>query len=261
MNQETSETQVPPTLTEDAFLDGKLRILQPEKGYRAGIDAVFLGATVSSQPGEKLFELGIGTGVASLCALTRNPLLWVTGVEVAGRYAMLCSENAERNGFADRVRVIHADVKEVLRRDLATMPEHETFDHAIANPPFYDEDKTTASPNLLKARANAFKAGDLEVWIKAMHAMLQLRGTMAIVHRVDALGSLLHSMTGRFGDIRIAPLYVREGTVASRVIVQGIKGSKAPMQLLRGLVLHDETSNFTPEANAVLREGAAWPLR
>lgn len=252
---------MPTSLTDDAFLDGKLRILQPERGYRAGIDAVFLGATVHAKPGEMLYELGIGTGVASLCALTRNRFIHVTGVESASRHALLCEENAARNGFADRVRVIHADVKEALRKDLASMPQHGSFHHAIANPPFFDDDKATSSPNILKARANVFKAGDLELWIKAMHTMLMSRGTMAIIHRVDALGSLLHSMAGRFGDIRIGPLFVREGAPASRVIVQGIKGSRAPMQLLRGVLLHDETSNFTPEANAVLRDGVGWPLR
>ena len=38
---------VPASLTEDAFLGGKLSILQPEKGYRAGIDAVFLGSIIA----------------------------------------------------------------------------------------------------------------------------------------------------------------------------------------------------------------------
>jgi hypothetical protein len=33
------------------------------------------------------------------------------------------------------------------------------------------------------------------------------------------------------------------------------------MQLLHGLVLHDQSGRFTPEAEAVLRDGAAWQLR
>ncbi len=44
-----SSGAIPPTLTEDGFLNGRLRILQPEKGYRAGIDAVFLAASVPEQ--------------------------------------------------------------------------------------------------------------------------------------------------------------------------------------------------------------------
>ena len=37
---------VPASLTEDGFLGGRLRILQPEKGFRAGIDSVFLAAAI-----------------------------------------------------------------------------------------------------------------------------------------------------------------------------------------------------------------------
>ena len=39
-----ASSAVPHSLTDDAFLGGRLHMLQPEKGYRAGIDAVFLAA-------------------------------------------------------------------------------------------------------------------------------------------------------------------------------------------------------------------------
>jgi tRNA1(Val) A37 N6-methylase TrmN6 len=249
------------SLTDDAFLDGRLQILQPEKGYRAGIDAVFLAAAIPCAAGESLFEAGIGTGVAALCAIARNPTVHVTGIEIAARYAMMCEENAKRNGFGHSVKVIHADVKEALRKDLSHLPQHGSFSHAFANPPYFEEAKSTASPNLLKAQAHAFGPDDLEIWVKVMHVMVALRGTVTIVHRAETLGKILNAMDDRFGDIRVAPLYARQGTAASRVVVQGVKGSKAPMQLLPGLILHGENSQFTPDAEAVLRDGSTWRLR
>lgn len=252
---------VPNSLTEDAFLGGRLRILQPEKGYRAGIDAVFLAAAIPVAAGETVFEAGIGAGVAALCLIARNPAIHVTGIEVAARYAMMCEENAKRNGYGQLMKVIHADVKDAMRRDLTIMPQHGTFAHAFANPPYFEEGKVTPSPSLLKAQAHSFGPDDLDLWIKVMHAMVSLRGTVTLIHRADSLGKILVSMEERFGDIRVAPLYAREGTAASRVIVQGVKGSKAPMQLLPGLILHGEGNAFTPDADAVLREGMAWRLR
>jgi tRNA1(Val) A37 N6-methylase TrmN6 len=251
----------PHALTEDAFLGGKLRILQPERGYRAGIDAVFLAASIPAQTGDAVFEAGIGAGVASLCVLARTPGIHVTGMEITARYAMMCEENAKRNGFGPNLRVIHADVKEALRKDLAYMPQHGTFAHAFANPPYFEDGKVTASPSLLKAQAHAFGPEDLELWIKVMSAMVCLRGTITLIHRPETLGKILHAMDDRFGDIRVAPLYAREGTAASRVVVQGVRGSKAPMQLLPGLILHGRDNAFTADADAVLREGLAWRLR
>ncbi|MDP8996554.1 MAG: methyltransferase [Pseudomonadota bacterium] len=251
----------PSSMTDDAFLGGKLKILQPEKGYRAGIDAVFLGASIPIKDGDTVFEVGIGAGVASLCLLARNSNILVTGIESNTRYAILCEQNAKRNNFSDSVRIIHADVKDAMRRDLADMPAHGSFAHAFANPPYFEDGKVTQSPSLLKAAAHSFAPDDLEQWIKVLHAMVTLRGTVTIVHRAETLGKLLTSMESKFGDIRIAPLYAREGSAASRVIVQGVKGSRAPMQLLPGMVLHTEDNNFTPDAEAVLREGATWALR
>ena len=252
---------IPPTLTEDAFLGGRLRILQPEKGFRAGIDSVFLAAAVPCDAGEAVFEAGIGPGVAALCLLARNPGISLTGVEAATRYAMICEENAKRNGVSDRLRVIHADVREALRRDQMGMPAPGSFAHAMCNPPFFDEGKSTPSPHLLKSQAHAFGPEDLELWAKLLHAMLIPRGSVTIVHRADSLGPLLDSLQNRFGDIRIAPLFPRQGAPASRILVQGIKGSKAPLQILPGLVLHGDGNGFTSDADAVLRDGAAFPLR
>ena len=42
---------------------------------------------------------------------------------------------------------------------------------------------------------------------------------------------------------------------------EGVKGSKGPMQLLPGLVLHGPNAQFTPEAESILRDGLAWRLR
>jgi tRNA1(Val) A37 N6-methylase TrmN6 len=252
---------VPTSLTDDGFLGGRLNMLQPEKGYRAGIDAVFLASTIPCRAGDTLFEAGVGAGVSALCVAARVSDVHVTGVEVASRYAMMAEQNAKRNGLSDRLRVIHGDVKDALRRDLADWPAHGSFSHAFANPPWHDVDKASASPNGLRAVANTCEPEDLELWVKVLATMVTLRGTATVIHRAETLGRLLGAMEDRFGDIRVAPLFAREGTAASRVIVQGVKGAKGPMQLLPGLVLHGAGSKFTPEAEAILRDAMAWRLR
>ena len=248
-------------MTEDGFLGGRLKILQPEKGYRAGIDAVFLAASIPCKPGEPVFEAGIGTGVAALCLVERVPSVHVTGIELASRHAYLAEENARRNNLDRSIRIIHGDVKDALRRALAHMPEQGSFAHAYANPPYFEHDKATPSPAALKATAHTFAPEDLEIWVKVLLAMIIPGGTVTFIHRAQSLGQLLAAMEGRFGDIRVAPLHPREGAAASRIIVQGVKGSKSPMQLLRGLVLHGTNAKFTTEAEAILRNGLAWQLR
>ena len=68
-------------------------------------------------------------------------------------------------------------------------------------------------------------------------------------------------MEGRFGDIRVAPLYAARGTRRVARHRPGRQGLARAMQLLPGLILHGDDGKFTPAAEAILREGAAWPMR
>jgi tRNA1(Val) A37 N6-methylase TrmN6 len=252
---------IPPSLTEDGFLNGRLRILQPDKGYRAGIDAVFLAASVPGTAGERIFEAGMGTGVAALCLAHRVPSLQITGIELHARYALLAEQNARRNECGSGIKVIHGDIKDALRRDVAHMPAPASFAHVFANPPYFEEGQSTPSPVAAKAGAHSFGPEDLDQWVKALHSLLEARGTITLIYRAEALTKVLGALEGRFGDVTVAPLFPRAGVAAARIIVQGVKGSRAPIQLLPGLVLHGPDGKFTPSAEGILRDGAAWRMR
>ncbi|MEM7424533.1 MAG: methyltransferase [Pseudomonadota bacterium] len=262
LKQDQSGPELPSSLTDDAFLGGRVKVLQPEKGYRAGIDAVFLAATIPMEPGQTALEAGCGVGVVSLCVAARVANVHITGVEIVSRYSIVAEENIKRNGFGGNIQVITGDVKEATRKDLTQWPPAESFNHVFANPPFFDEDKVRKSPVSLRDSARTFGPDDLEVWVKVMAALAVNKGSVTVVHRADSLGRLLSAFAAaKIGAVHVAPLYAREGYPASRVVVQGIKGSKAPMQVLRGLVLHDQTNAFTAPASAILRDGAAYALR
>ena len=81
-----------------------------------------------------------------------------------------------------------------------------------------------------------------------------------MIHRADAVGEILTAFAGRFGGLLVFPLYPRPGASAARVLVQGIKGSNAPIELRPGLVLHAAGNRFQLEVEAILRGGAALSL-
>ena len=59
--------------TEDRVLDGRVRLRQPARGYRAGLDAALLAAACDARPGERVIEAGCGAGGALLAAAARRP--------------------------------------------------------------------------------------------------------------------------------------------------------------------------------------------
>jgi tRNA1(Val) A37 N6-methylase TrmN6 len=248
--------------TADAFLGGALDILQPSRGYRAGIDAVLLAAAVpaSAGGGQRVLDAGAGVGVAGLAVARRIPDAQVILVERDVELARLGRSNIERNGLSDRVRLVEADLELALGGQPALAELSGKLDHALANPPFHSEDRGTPAPDPAKAASNAMAETGLPRWLRFLSAMVRPGGSVTLIHKAEALPALLAACEGRFGALVVLPIHARAEAPAIRVIVRGIKGSRGPLRLNPQLTLHGEGHAFRPEVELVLRGGAALPL-
>lgn len=256
-----ADTAPAPTATDDAFLGGGLNILQPKTGYRAGLDGVLLAASVVAGDGDAVLDVGAGVGVVGLAVARRLAHARVCLIERDPRLAGLARRNIERNALSERVRLIEADLARPLSEIITLGAPAESFDHVLANPPFHTEGHGTAASDPVKAGANAMPQGDLDRWVRFMAGMARPGGTATVIHRADALQSLLNALAGRFGGAIVLPIHPREGEAASRVLVQAIKGSRAALELRPGLVLHNADHSFRTDVEAILRHGAALTLR
>ena len=255
-----SEPGSTPTTTDDAFLGGALQILQPQSGYRAGLDAVLLAAAATAGAGTRVLDVGSGVGVVGLAVARRIPDAHVTLVERDPLLAGLARANIARNGLSDRVGLIEADVAQPLGELAQLGALAETFDCVLANPPYHAHGRGTAARDTIKANANAMAEGDLDRWARFMAAMVRPGGCAILIHKAEAVPELMAAFTGRFGELLLVPIHPRAKSPASRVILRGIKGSRAPLQVRPGVVLHDPTGRFMPEVEAILRHGAALDL-
>ncbi len=132
----------------------------------------------------------------------------------------------------------------------------EAYDHVIANPPFYLHGRSrSASPQ--KAAARAMPEGELEAWLRFLAAAAKPSGSCTIIHTAEALPQLLDAFERRFGGLRITPLYPKADAPAIRVIIGGTKGSRAPLAIAPGVILHEKDGTPTTAARAILREGCA----
>jgi tRNA1(Val) A37 N6-methylase TrmN6 len=241
----------------DDFLGGRLSVVQPRAGHRAGSDAVFLAAAVPAKSGERVLDVGAGVGVAGLCLLTRVPGILVIAVEIDAGLCALAAENAARNGFAARFEIVTADVTSPGKVLNAAGLRRESYHQLIANPPFHPEGRVRAAPNAARASAHVMGAGGLAAWMRFFAAMAAPDARLTLVHRPDCLGELLELLDGRFGDVTVVPLFPKRAQPAGRILVQAKKGSRAGLSLLPGLVLHEEDGSYTEAAESILRGGEA----
>lgn len=242
-------------LSRDAFLDGRLRIRQPLKGYRAATDPVLLAASVPAQSAQSVLDLGCGAGVAALCLAARVPGLRLTGIEVQPDYAAL----ARRNAVENRLDL------EVIEGDLAALPRslrNRSFDHVIANPPYHAKDKGSPATDAGRERALREET-PLAVWIATAARRLSPKGYLSMIQTVERLPEMLVALSGCMSSLEIKPIAPRTGRAANRVLVRARKTGRAGFRLHAPLILHEglvhdgDGENFTPAVQRILRDAVA----
>lgn len=246
-------------VTDDAVLGGRLRLLQPRRGHRVGHDAILLAAATEAENGERAVEFGAGVGAAGLAVALRVPGLEATLLEIDPALAALACDNAARNGLADRVNVACLDITDRAACDAARLGPA-SVDRILMNPPFNDPTRQNVSPDGGRRLAHVAGEDTLKRWLASAARLLRPQGVVTLIWRADGLADVLDGLARDFGGVAVRPVYPREGEPAIRILVAAVKGSRAPLALLPGLVLAGADGRPAAAAEAVLRDGAVLPL-
>jgi tRNA1(Val) A37 N6-methylase TrmN6 len=238
--------------TDDTVLDGRVKLRQPARGYRAGLDAALLAAACDAGDGARVIEAGCGAGGALLAAAVRRPGARFVGVERDPAAAALARENLAGNALSTRVEIVEGDVG-VRFSGLGLEP----FDAAMANPPFFDDPDALRGPSA--ERRAAWMADDgLAAWTGFLSKAVREGGSITVIHRADRLADLLALLGEKAGSFQVRPIHPFAEAPAKRVLVRALKSGKAPLRLLPALVLHARDGGaHTPAAEAILRGRAA----
>lgn len=249
-----------PEISDDRLLGGRVRLLQPKRGYRAGMDAALLAAACDLKPGERALEAGCGAGAALFQAAARRPEGRFTGVERDPSSLSLAQRNIVLNGAEDRVAVRAGDVGRGFAAQGFLAPGEPPFDLAFANPPFFDDQTAMRAPAPEKRHAWIADTG-LNSWTRFLLKAVREGGRVILIHRAQRLDDVLALLGGQAGSFQIRPVHSFATDPAKRVLVRAVKTGKAPLKLLPPLVLHDRSgAKHTPEAEAILRgeAGIEW---
>ncbi len=262
MNSQNNKFNFDFETTDDRILGGKLSILQPRNGPRAAIDAIFLASAVPGRLDQYslVLDAGAGSGVVSLALACRLKGISCIGIDLEPQLVELAKFNSERNGLSDRVRFLVGDVRQSSLMGRNTALTREGFDHVVANPPYYIDGSARKSSHKFKDRAHFQGTDELDAWVRFLTSALRAKGTLTMIHVPEILTQLLNCLDGRFGSLSVFPLFPKKGRKASRILVQGVKASRAPLTLMPGLVLHESNGEYTVRAQEILRDGQALSL-
>ncbi len=223
-------------ITKDHFFNSRMVLKQPAKGHRIGLDAMLL-AEFAPLNAQYVADLGAGVGAVGIAYALNNPDANVILVERDRDIAGLAHENLGLNGLNPRVALCEADLFAPAKiRELAGLLPR-SVDLVLTNPPFLNEADTRASPIDKRRSAHVLEGGTLDDWLRAAAHLLKPSGILAMIHRADALHSILNALQGRFGGIELTPVQPFGAQPASRLLVKAVLGSRKKLKVMPSLIL------------------------
>lgn len=232
--------------TRDTLLCGRVILHQPKHGFRSSLDPVLLAGWLGPPYGHFL-DIGSGTGALSFLLLARDPDARGTAVEIQAHLAALSQAAAQENSFAERLEIIHQDVR--------AFAEHTThrFNYIVINPPF----RPVGTGNLPTKPDRAFAHHEVSLtlrdWTKVACRTLRPDGRLAVIFPANRYLELIRTLEANgFFLQRSRPILSHLHEPAIRWLVEA---SLIPTQPLiePPLIVH-EADQFSPEVRLMLGE-------
>jgi len=103
---------------------------QDRTAMKVCTDACVLGAWADVD-GQRLLDIGTGTGLLALMAAQRNPTACIDAVEMDAAACGQARENVAASPFSERIKVIQERIQAF------SLAEAAQYDRVLINPPFY----------------------------------------------------------------------------------------------------------------------------
>ena len=159
---------------------GPYMLSWPEGVFPLGGDALALGEFASVKPGQRVCDLGAGSGALLLLLARRADGLALTGVELDPLSACTARENLEANRLP----------AEIVCGDLRSLPlPAGGFDLVVSNPPYFPVGSGTSS-----GPARSEEHCTLEELCAAAGRITKNGGRFALCHRPERLADVICSL-------------------------------------------------------------------
>lgn len=235
--------------TLDRLLGGRLRLIQARAGYRCSVDAVLLASFARLRKGNRILDLGTGSGVVALLLALRHPGVEIVGVEIQPSLARRAERNVVLNGLQDRIHVVREDVRR-LGRSLAP----ESFDGAVCNPPYWPVDAGRLNRNDEKTGARHEAMGTLRDFLRAAAFAVKQGGRTGVVYPAARLAELFQSLRAEgMEPKRLRVAHARPDGDGDLVLVEAVRGGGEGLRILPPLVLYGGDGAYGQEVSSWLR--------
>jgi tRNA1(Val) A37 N6-methylase TrmN6 len=236
--------------TDDSLFGGRIRCKQHGSGYRFSLDAVLLGNFISVRPGEKILDLGCGTGIVALILAYRWPSCQLTGLEIQPDLVKLARENVVQNNWQERIQIVQGDM-----RQIGTCMDGGRFDMVVSNPPYRKTGtgRMNIEPEQLVARHETM--ADVTSVVKAAAWALKNKGRAAFIYPAARGAAILYELRKQgLEPKKMQAVYSYPGSSATLLLIEAVKGGGEELAILPPFYVYQAPAGeYSPEMAACYR--------
>lgn len=216
-------------LTRDSLFNGRLICYQQKSGYRFAVDSVLVAHFLQVGKGQRVLDLGTGSGVISLIAAYRFRDISIIGLEKQAELFQLALKNSTENNMDDRFSVLRGDLCAIN-----TCVDAESFDCVISNPPYTKPGTGRVNNQSQSARARHEIDCTLADVVKAAFFAVKNRGSAVFVYPARRAAVLVAELVRQnLMPKRIQPVYsYPEDNQARLVLVEAVKNGGEELHLM-----------------------------
>ncbi len=242
-NNFTNEECLKPGERVDELHRNNYQIIQNTKKFCFGMDAVLLSGFTKVLPGEKVLDLGTGTGIIPILLEAKTKGKHFTGLEIQEESADMARRSVALNKLEDKIDIVMGDIKEA-----SALFGSASFDVITSNPPYMNHNHGLVNPGEAKAIARHEILCSLEDVIREAARCLKPNGRFYLVHRPFRLVEIITVLTAyKLEPKRMKLVYPYVDKEPNMVLLECIKGAKSRVTVESPLIVYKEPNVYTDE--------------
>lgn len=223
------------------------KVIQKEKRFCFGIDAVLLSDFVSTGRNEKICDLGTGTGIIPFLLAAKNQSLKIDALEIQTESCDMAKRSVRLNKLEDRINIVEGDIKTACRYF-----EKNTYDVVTSNPPYMIAGHGEGNGNDEKTIARHEVLCTLEDVVRSSSELLKSQGRFYMIHKPFRLAEIISVMMKyKLEPKRMRLCYPYVDKEPTMVLIEGVKCAKSRIKIESPLIVYEKTGGYTQEVQEI----------
>ena len=226
------------------IINENLRLIENKSSLTFGTDAYLLSAYLPKKPSSVFAELGVGSGVISLLALTKKKCRHVYGFEVQEEIADIAKRNSELNSLSNDFTIINKDLRLATSTDTAS-----EVDVVFSNPPYMTRDSGRLNENENKNISRHEIFGEINDFCACAKRLLKHGGDFYVVYRPDRLIDLTCALRNNgLEPKKLTFIHANSHTPPSLLLISAKLGGKSGLKIDKPIHIYkDGTNEYTEQ--------------